>query len=212
MCKIAPSLLAANFAYLADEIHAVETAGADFLHLDIMDGHFVPNISYGMPVVDKVKPLTSLPLDSHLMVADPDTWIPQYAKVSDIVTIHQEASKHLDRSIDLIKSYGVKAGVAVNPATPISTIEWVLDKIDLILIMSVNPGFGGQKFLDYTVDKVKCTKQMIGNRPILIEVDGGVGPQNAGKLSAVGADILVAGTSIFGTKDYKQAINSLKCG
>ena len=213
MVKIAPSILSADFALLGDEVRAIAAAGADYVHVDVMDGHFVPNITIGPLVVDGLRPVTDIPFDVHLMIENPDLYIPEFARVgSDIITVHQEAVAHLHRTVQLIKSLGKKAGVSINPATPVSTLEVILEDIDLVLIMSVNPGFGGQSFIESCIPKIEELRQMIDARGLQIEleVDGGVKLDNIGRIAAAGADVFVAGSAVFGADDYATTIAGLK--
>jgi len=213
MIKIAPSILSADFSRLGEELKTVEEAGADWIHVDVMDGHFVPNITIGPMVVEAVRKSTKLPLDVHLMIEDPDFYIPYFIKAgADIITVHAEVCKHLQRTIRAIKEQKKTAGVGLNPATSLSAIDNILDEVDLVLLMSVNPGFGGQEFIPSTVKKVEKLKRMINDAKLKtdIEVDGGVKPENAGDLIKAGANILVAGSSVFKGKDYKKMINLLR--
>jgi len=213
MKLIAPSILSADFSRLGEEIKAVEEAGADWIHIDVMDGHFVPNITMGPLVVKAVKKVTKLPLDVHLMIEHPDRYVSDFAKAgADYISVHAEASVHLNRTIQLIKSKNVYAGVVLNPSTPISAIEWVLEYIDFVLIMTVNPGFGGQSFIENSIDKIRSLRLIIQERGLsaLIQVDGGVSEKNIKRIALAGADVFVAGSAIFGTKDYKQTIEKLK--
>jgi ribulose-phosphate 3-epimerase len=210
---IAPSLLAADFARLGDEAAAVERAGADWLHLDVMDGHFVPNITFGPLVVKALRPHTKLPLDVHLMIAPADPYIAAFAEAgADHISIHPEAGPHLHRSLQLIQSYGKKAGVVLNPATPVEAIAHVLDLADLIMVMTVNPGFGGQAFIASQLSKISTLSRMIeaSGRPITLQVDGGITAATAAKVLAAGADCLIAGTAIFGTENYSKAIADIR--
>ena len=214
MKKISPSILSADFTKLGEEIKAVEAAGADLIHIDVMDGHFVPNITIGPFVVEAVKRVAKTPLDVHLMIENPDNFIPQFIKAgSNYITVHVEASKHLHRTIQLIKESGIKAGISLNPATPLSAIdEGILKDIDLLLIMSVNPGFSGQKFIPSALQKIKDAKRLIDSKglKIEIEVDGGVKIDNIGDIAKAGADIIVSGSGIFETKDYKETIAKMR--
>jgi ribulose-phosphate 3-epimerase len=211
--EIAPSILAADFASLGEGIRAVERGGATLLHVDVMDGHFVPNISIGVPVVASLRKATRLPLDVHLMIERPDLYIQAFAEAgADMISVHQEATSHLDRAISMIREHGCQSGAAINPATPVSMLSEVLGHVDHVLVMSVNPGFGGQKFIPGALEKIRELKRIREryNHAFRIEVDGGVGPDNVADLVRAGADILVAGTSIFHTPDAAEAVRSMK--
>jgi ribulose-phosphate 3-epimerase len=213
MKLIAPSILSADGSRLHEEITAVEKAGADWIHIDVMDGHFVPNITMGPAIISAIRKATKLPFDVHLMVENPENYIESFAQAgADIITVHVEAANHLHRTIDIIKKAGKKTGVSLNPATPLTQIEEILPDIDLLLIMTVNPGFGGQQFIKTTLPKIIKASQILKtlpNKPLL-EVDGGVNLQNIAAIARAGADVLVAGASIFGTDDYQQTITTLK--
>ena len=212
---IAPSMLACDLGHLSEEIGKVEEAGADLLHFDIMDGHFVPNITFGLPVLASVRKCTKLPFDSHLMISDADRYIDDFKRVgSNWISVHIEACRHISRTLQHIRSSGMLAGVAINPGTSLSNLDAILDDADFVLLMSVNPGFGGQQFIPHSRDRVRELKGKIGNRKIRIEIDGGIKQNNAGSAAAAGADTLVVGTAIFSTDNYRKAIQSLRtaCG
>jgi ribulose-phosphate 3-epimerase len=210
--RIAPSILSANFAALGEDIRKVEQAGAQLLHVDVMDGHFVPNITIGPPVVKSIKSATKLPLDVHLMISDPDKYIPAFADAGAMtLTVHAEATVHLDRTLNFIRSQNVLVGVSINPATPLSVVEHALGLADVLLIMTVNPGFGGQKFIPYTVEKVRRARQLIDQRNYgcLIEVDGGIDTNTVPEVVKAGAQILVAGSAIFHSPDPARKVKEL---
>jgi ribulose-phosphate 3-epimerase len=212
---IAPSILSADFARLGAEINEVLDAGADIVHIDVMDGHFVPNITIGPLIVKAARAITDAPLDVHLMIENADLYLDDFAEAgADWITIHAETGNHLHRTISHIKDLGKKAGIVLNPATPLESIEWLLADVDLVMIMSVNPGFGGQKFIPSALTKIRQLKDMIDSRGLNvgIEVDGGIGPDNIGEVVAAGANIFVAGSAIFGQSDYRQAIDKMKAG
>ena len=211
--KIAPSILSADFSKLGEDIQAVEQAGADWLHIDVMDGHFVPNITIGPPVVKAIRKVTKMPFDVHLMIENPDLYIPDFARAgADYIVVHQEVCPHLHRTISLIHENGVQAGVSLNPATPFCFLTDVLNKLDMVLFMSVNPGFGGQKYIESTLTKVQNAKKDIDQKGIdvLIEADGGIGPGNIGPLSEAGVDIFVAGSAVFRSENMADTISLMK--
>ncbi len=213
MKRIAPSILSADFARLAEEIKAIEVAGADYVHIDVMDGHFVPNLTIGPLVVRAIRKATSLPLDTHLMISNPDQYIADFVKSgSDIISVHIEALTHLHRTIQYIKEKGAKAGVALNPSTPISSLEEILKEVDVVILMTVNPGFGGQRFIEGMLEKISRLRKFIDKRGLKVEleVDGGVTLENIYEISQAGADILVAGSAIFGSNNYKKTIQLMR--
>lgn len=209
--KIAPSILSADFARLGDEVRAIDAAGCDYVHIDVMDGHFVPNLTIGPLVVRAIRPCTSKPLDVHLMIDPAQPYLAEFAGAgADIITVHAEADIHLDRSLQVIRALGKKAGVSLNPGTPETAIEHVLDRLDLVLVMSVNPGFGGQSFIPAQLEKIRRIRKMIGGRPIELQVDGGVNEKTAPAIVDAGANVLVAGTAVFERDDYAAAIAALR--
>lgn len=211
MEKIAPSILSADFSRLGEEIRSVESAGADYIHIDVMDGRFVPNITVGPLIVEAAKRVTDLPLDVHLMIDDPGRYINDFVVVgSDIIAVHAEATPHLHRAIHAIKEKGVKAAVSLNPSTPLSAIEYVLGDVDMVVVMSVNPGFGGQKFIESSLRKIEALRAMLDNNETDIEVDGGVNIHTIEKVAAAGANVFVAGSGIFGTSDYRETIRIMR--
>lgn len=213
MIKIAPSILSADFARLGAEVQAVARAGADYIHIDVMDGHFVPNLTIGPLVVEAVRKVTDLPLDVHLMIENPDRYIPDFARAgADLITVHQEAVPHLHRTVQLIRSLGKKAGVSLNPATPVATLDVILGDLDLVLVMTVNPGFGGQGFIDSCLPKIAELRHEIDRRALTVEleVDGGVKADNIHRIAAAGADVFVAGSAVFGSADYAATVEELR--
>jgi len=213
MKLIAPSILSADFSRLGDEIRTVENAGADWIHADVMDGHFVPNITFGPIIVKAARSVTDLPIDVHLMIENPDQYIPDFAKAgASSISVQVEACIHLNRTVRMIREWGVKPGVALNPSTPLSELDWVLEYVDYVLIMSVNPGFGGQAFIPNSIGRIKALKKMIVDREqsVLIEVDGGINASTIEDVSLAGADVFVAGSAIFESPDYKDTIDNLR--
>lgn len=213
MRKIAPSILSADFTRLGDEIRAVEQAGADYIHIDVMDGHFVPNITIGPMIVDAANRVTDLPLDVHLMISEPDRYVGEFAAAgADILTVHAETINHLHRTIQLIRDKGVSPGVSLNPATPLNSLEYILDDLDMVMLMTVNPGFGGQKFIPEVIPKIRLLREMIDKKRlnIEIEVDGGIGPETIVPVASAGADVFVAGSAIFCGDDYAKTIRLMR--
>jgi ribulose-phosphate 3-epimerase len=209
---ISPSILAADFSRLGEEVRAVDAAGADWIHLDVMDGHFVPNLTIGPMVVKAIRPHVAIPIDVHLMIAPADPYLAAFAEAgADRLIVHAEAGPHLDRTLQAIRELGKKAGVCLNPGTPPELVEWVLDRIDLVLVMTVNPGFGGQRLIPAVTEKIRRLRAMAAGRPLHIEVDGGITAETAPLDVAAGADALVAGSAIFGSADYAAAIEALRC-
>ncbi|MCJ7682995.1 MAG: ribulose-phosphate 3-epimerase [Desulfobacteraceae bacterium] len=213
MGKIAPSILSADFTRLGEEIKDVEKAGADYIHIDVMDGHFVPNITIGPMIVKAAKRVTDLPLDVHLMISEPDYFIEEFAEAgASIITVHAEALNHLHRTIHLIRDKGVRPGVVLNPATPLGVVEYVLDQLDIVVLMTVNPGFEAQKFIPEVIPKIRRLRKMVNdlNLSLEIEVDGGIDPETIGRVSSAGADVFVAGSAIYHSKDYKETIRLMR--
>ena len=213
MKVIAPSILSADFSRLGSEIKAVETAGADWIHVDVMDGHFVPNLTIGPLIVEAVKRVTSLPIDVHLMIENPDKYIPAFADAgATLISVHVEASTHLNRSVELIRECGARPGVVLNPSTPLQALEWIIENVDYVLIMSVNPGFGGQAFIKSSLDKVRKLRKLIQQKKLntLIEIDGGVNEKTISDIAAAGVDAFVAGSAIFGSQNYQATISAMR--
>ena len=213
MKLIAPSILSADFSRLGDEIKVVEAAGADWIHADIMDGHFVPNITFGPLVVEAVRRVTALPIDVHLMIENPDHYIPEFAKAgATLISVQIETCVHLNRSVQLIRECGAQPGVVLNPSTPVQALEWIIEDVDYVLIMSVNPGFGGQTFIANSLEKIKSLRKMIQSKDLktLVEIDGGVNEKTITNIAAAGVDVFVAGSAIFGSSDYPRTIKSFR--
>ncbi|MBU3186148.1 ribulose-phosphate 3-epimerase [Clostridium estertheticum] len=215
MIKIAPSILSADFSRLGEHIKQLDAYGADMIHIDVMDGMFVPNISFGTPIIKSIRKLTSLPFDVHLMIEEPSRYVEEFVHAgADIITVHYETDRHIDRTINYIKSFGVKVGVALNPATPVALIKHLISNVDMVLIMTVNPGFGGQKFIEYCLDKVKEVRELanVYNKDIMIQVDGGIDESNIRGVVSSGANVIVAGSAVFKNDDIEKNIKKLRAG
>ncbi|MBX4269344.1 ribulose-phosphate 3-epimerase [Clostridium estertheticum] len=215
MIKIAPSILSADFSRLGEHIKQLDAYGADMIHIDVMDGMFVPNISFGTPIIKSIRKLTSIPFDVHLMIEEPSRYVEEFVHAgADIITVHYETDRHIDRTINYIKSFGVKVGVALNPATPVALIKHLISNVDMVLIMTVNPGFGGQKFIEYCLDKVKEVRELanVYNKDIMIQVDGGIDESNIQGVVSSGANVIVAGSAVFKNDDIEKNIKKLRAG
>ncbi|APC40967.1 ribulose-phosphate 3-epimerase [Clostridium estertheticum] len=215
MIKIAPSILSADFSKLGEHIKQLDAYGADMIHIDVMDGMFVPNISFGTPIIKSIRKLTRIPFDVHLMIEEPSRYVEEFVHAgSDIITVHYETDRHIDRTINYIKSFGVKVGVALNPATPVALIKHLISNVDMVLIMTVNPGFGGQKFIEYCLDKVKEVRELanVYNKDIMIQVDGGIDESNIRGVVSSGANVIVAGSAVFKNDDIEKNIKKLRAG
>ncbi|MCB2340951.1 ribulose-phosphate 3-epimerase [Clostridium estertheticum] len=215
MIKIAPSILSADFSRLGEHIKQLDAYGADMIHIDVMDGMFVPNISFGTPIIKSIRKLTRIPFDVHLMIEEPSRYVEEFVNAgSDIITVHYETDRHIDRTINYIKSFGVKVGVALNPATPVALIKHLISNVDMVLIMTVNPGFGGQKFIEYCLDKVKEVRELanVYNKDIMIQVDGGIDESNIRGVVSSGANVIVAGSAVFKNDDIEKNIKKLRAG